>query len=125
MKWLFAIVILLLPSVAFAQLTDEDIAAITDSITVRALQMQAAEQDDEVHSDIVDKLDKVLENQAGFQALVKLYINQEMRRDALRDVLAEHRGHGHHNVRFVSAPQCNPCDKGGGGKFRLFARGRF
>ncbi len=128
MKWLFGVVIavFLLPSVALAQLSEEDIQAITDSITVRALQMQAAEEDDEIHRGMDLKLDAILLNQAGFQALVKAFITQEMRRNAIRDVLDERRGQSC-AVRFVSAaPQCNPCGKSGGrGMFRMFARGRF
>jgi len=94
-------------------LTEEDIAAIVDAITVRVLETQMLDQEIGIHKSMDSKLDRIIENQAGFQSFVKAHITQEQRRQAIRDVLAEfqpttvrtvaHNSCGHHGRRGLFA----------------------
>lgn len=116
MKFLFSIVLVGFFFCSFGShlsqgqdLTEEDIASIVDAITVRQLEIAMLEGDQEIHSDMIDKLDRILDNQAGFQAIVTAYIVQENRRQALRDVIRETRG----AVRPVAfQQQCRPRRRG-------------
>jgi len=116
MKFLFSIVLVGIFFCSFGSaksmsqdLTEEDIAAIVDAITVRALEIKIAQGDQAIHVNMDEKLDRILENQAGFKAIVRSYIVQEQRRKAIRDVLAETRG-SFRPVAFQQ--QCRPRRRG-------------